>query len=179
MTKASITKSASIIPVETIEKRILLIRSQKIMLDSDIAELYGVTTARLNEQVSRNKERFPDDFMFQLTKEEYENLISQIAISSWGGRRKLPYAFTEHGVAMLSAVLKSPRAVEMSVYIVRVFIKLREMLASHKDLAQKMADLELEQAKQSRQLATVCRIINKLLAEPIPAPKGPVGFRRN
>jgi hypothetical protein len=113
--------------------------------------------------------------MFQLTKEEYGNLISQFAMSKRGGRRHMPYVFTEHGVAMLSAVLKSPRAVEMSVLIVRAFIKLRELLASNKDLAYKVEDIEKHQKIQSKHISTIYRILDKLIAEPI-KPKGKMGF---
>ena len=112
-------KSAKIliIPDEMVMNKIYLIRGQKVMLDSDLSALYQVETRRLNEQVTRNKERFPEDFMFQLTVDEYENLISQFATSSWGGRRKLPYAFTEQGVAMLSSVLNSPTAISVNIQI--------------------------------------------------------------
>ncbi len=134
-----------LIPVEIIEKKIYLIRGHKVMLDSDLAELYGVETKRLNEQVRRNLKRFPDDFMFQLTEEEAESLRSHFATlkSGRGKHRKyLPYAFTEQGVAMLSSVLNSDRAIEVNVQIMRTFVKLREMLSTHKDLARKLADME-------------------------------------
>lgn len=131
------------IPDEVITSKIYQIRGQKIMLDSDLAELYQVETKRLNEQVKRNESRFPDDFMFQLTTEEWENLKSQNATSSWGGRRKLPYAFTEHGVLMLSSILNSERAVAVNIHIMRVYTKLREMLLTHKDVL-----VELERIKQ-------------------------------
>src|SRR5438046_1820586 len=133
----------SIVPTELIERRIYILRGQKVMIDTDLAELYRVPTFRLNEAVKRNSARFPEDFMFRLTKEESESLTSQNAMSKHrGGRRSLPYAFTEHGVVMLSAVLNSERAEQMNILIVRAFVKLREMLASHKDLARKMEDLE-------------------------------------
>ncbi|MBV6484458.1 MAG: hypothetical protein KFKLKKLM_00964 [Flavobacteriales bacterium] len=132
-----------IIPQEVIINKIYSIRGQKVMLDSDLAELYGVETKRLNEQVKRNNSRFPDDFMFQLTIQEWENLKSQNATSSWGGRRKLPYAFTEHGVLMLSSVLNSDRAIAVNIHIMRVYTKLKEMLLTNKDIL-----LELETIKQ-------------------------------
>lgn len=132
-----------IIPQEVIINKIYSIRGQKVMLDSDLAELYGVETKRLNEQVKRNASRFPDDFMFQLTIQEWENLKSQNATSSWGGRRKLPYAFTEHGVLMLSSVLNSDRAIAVNIHIMRVYTKLKEMLLTNKDIL-----LELETIKQ-------------------------------
>ncbi len=136
-------QTAIIIPKEIILSKIYEIRGQKVMLDSDLAELYQVETRRLNEQVKRNASRFPDDFMFQLTEEEWENLKSQNATSSWGGRRKLPYAFTEHGVLMLSSVLNSDRAITVNIHIMRVYTKLREMLLTHKDVL-----MELDAVKQ-------------------------------
>ena len=125
-----------------IEGAILLIRGHKVMLDSDMANLYQVPVKRFNEQVARNRDRFPEDFMFQLSVDEHVNLRSQIATSSWGGRRYPPYAFTEQGVAMLSSVLKSPRAVQVNIEIMRAFVRLREMLQTNKDLAQKLDALE-------------------------------------
>jgi hypothetical protein len=132
------------IPPGMIERRIYLLRGQKVMMDLDLAELYRVSTAHLNRAVKRNLTRFPEDFMFQLSAEEEESLRFQIGISNTGrgGRRYRPYAFTDHGVVMLSSVLKSERAVQMNLLIVRVFVRLREMLATHKDLAHKMLDLE-------------------------------------
>jgi hypothetical protein len=135
---------SNIVPVERIEKFIYLIRGQKVILDSDLAAIYGIPTFRFNEAVKRSKDRFPDDFMFQLMREEVDILISQNAISKpgRGGRRTLPYVFTEHGAVMAANILKSPLAVQMSVIVVRAFIKMREMLASHKDLERKLADLK-------------------------------------
>jgi len=130
-------------PAEAIERRIFLIRGQKVLLDNDLAELYGVTTGNLNLAVRRNKIRFPSDFMFQLSDEETKCLLLQFAISkSRGGRRTLPYAFTEQGVAMLSSVLKSQRAVLVNIAIMRAFVRLRELMGTHKDLAQKLEALE-------------------------------------
>jgi hypothetical protein len=131
------------VPLETIERRIYLVRGVKVMIDSDLAELYQVETFNLNKAVKRNTERFPGDFMFQLTKKESENLIFQIGISSsgYGGRRFLPYVFTEQGVAMLSSVLNSKRAVQMNILIMRAFVKLREVLASNKALAERIESL--------------------------------------
>ena len=132
-----------LITVATIETRILVVRNQRVMLDSDLAEVYGVVTKRLVEQVKRNLERFPEDFMFQLNPEEYNNLRSQIATSSQhGGRRYLPYAFTEYGALMLASVLRSERAVSMSIYVVRAFVRLREMLSTHEDLRRKIEEME-------------------------------------
>jgi ORF6N domain len=164
------------VPVETIERRIYLIRGQKVMLDSDLAELYRVPTFRLNEAVKRNRKRFPEDFMLQLTAEEAQSLTSQIAMSKAGrgGRRTLPYAFTEHGVAMISSVLNSDSAVQMNILIIRAFVKLRELLATHKDLARKIEELETTQRHQARTqqqhasiLVSVVHDIQKLKNPPI------------
>ncbi len=124
-----IEKNKALIPVERIERAILHIRGHKVMLDSDLASLYGVPTKRLNEQVNRNLERFPDDFAFQLTIDEFKALKSHFATSSWGGRRKLPWVFTEHGILMLSSVLRSQRAVQVNIAIMRTFVRLRVLLA--------------------------------------------------
>jgi hypothetical protein len=134
----------SLIPVERIENAILLIRAQKVLLDRDLGALYGVSTGNLNRAVKRNMERFPGDFMFQLTIEEATNLRCQSGISSsgYGGRRYLPFAFTEQGVAMLSSVLRSKQAIQVNVAIMRAFVRLREMLALHKELARKLSELE-------------------------------------
>ena len=131
-------------PVERIERSIILIRGHKVMLDADLAVLYGVSTKRLNEQVRRNRSRFPDDFMFQLTGEEVRSLRSQFATSKKGsgGRRYAPLVFTEQGIAMLSSVLNSERAIQVNIEIMRAFVRLREMIATHKDLARKLAALE-------------------------------------
>ena len=135
-------------PVELAVRRIYVIRSRPVMLDTHLAELYGVPTFRLNEAVKRNRNRFPEDFMFQLTVEEAQSLTSQFAMSKptgRGGRRTLPYAFTEHGVAMLSSVLNSERAVQMNIFIIRAFVKLREVLATNKALAQQIEQLAVIQ----------------------------------
>jgi ORF6N domain len=152
-------------PAPFVERRIYLIRGQRVMLDADLAELYQVPTKRLNEQVKRNLDRFPADFMFQLNKDEFENWRSQIATSNPAARmglRRPPYAFTEHGVAMLSAVLGSHRAVQMSILIVRTFVKLREVLATHKDLAQKIEKLEGTQEDHAAVLGIVIKDIQNL-----------------
>jgi len=151
-------------PVELIGQRIYLIRGQKVMLDSDLAELYRVPTFRLNEAVKRNQKRFPEDFRFQLLKKEAASLTSQIAMSitGRGGRRTLPYAFTEHGVAMLSSVLNSERAVQMNILIVRAFVKLREVLATHRDLAHTMERLEHNQKDHAAVLSIVVKDIQDL-----------------
>ncbi len=156
------------VPIEIIERRIYLIRGEKVMLDSDLAALYEVPTFRLNEAVKRNRDRFPEDFMFQLTAEEAVSLTSQFAISKTtrGGRRTAPYAFTEHGVAMLSSVLNSQRAVQMNILIIRAFVKLRELLSSHKDLAAKIEELERQQQDHGQQLAAVYSMVKRLIAAP-------------
>ena len=180
MSKAIIQSNNNpIIPLEAVSQRIFLIRGQKVMLDTDLAELYGVTTVRLNEQVRRNINRFPLDFMFQITKNEYESLRSQFAISNKGrgGRRYFPYAFTEHGVAMLSSVLKSTRAVQMNILIIRTFIKIREILASNKELAFKIEKLEREQKLQNRHINAIYSILEKLVDEPKKA-RSPIGFSK-
>jgi len=166
----------NIIPVETISQKIFIMRGVKVMLDADLAELYQVPTKRLNEQIKRNHSRFPEDFMFQLTKEEFMNLRSQFATSSWGGHRYEPYAFTEHGVAMLSSVLKSQRAIEMNIFIIRAFIKLRELLATNTELALKIEKLEREQQKQGEHISVIHDMLKRLIAEPV-KPKGRLGFK--
>ncbi|MDZ4203215.1 MAG: ORF6N domain-containing protein [Bacteroidales bacterium] len=150
------------IPDEVVMSKIYLIRGQKVMLDSDLAELYGAETRRLNEQVKRNRDRFPEDFMFQLTETEFENLKSQIATSSWGGRRKLPSAFTEHGVLMLSSVLNSDLAIKVNIQIVRVYIKIRNMLGTHKDLLLKFEQFEAKLADHDDKIMLILEYIKQL-----------------
>lgn len=169
-------KTNAIVPVERIESRILLIRSHRVMLDSDLAELYGVTTKRLNEQVKRNKERFPADFMFQLTSEETKSLRSQIATSKRGGRRYRPYAFTEHGAIMAASVLNTHRAIEVSVYVVRAFVKLRQVLRTHKQLARKLAELEKRIEGHDEEIMALFEAIRQLM-EPPEKPAKRIGFR--
>lgn len=165
---------AEIVPIERIEKRILLLRGQKVMLDRDLAELYGVTTSNPNKAVSRNLERFPADFMFRLSPEEFENLKFHFGTSSWGGTRKLPRAFTEQGVAMLSSVLRSRRAVLVNIAIMRAFVRLRELLATHKELAHKLEEME---KRYDAQFRVVFEVIRRLMAPPEPS-KGRIGFHR-
>jgi len=163
----------AIVPKEVIELKILLINGQKVLLDHDLAALYGVTTKRLNEQVRRNARRFPADFMYQLSREEFESLKSHFASSSsWGGRRKLPYAFTELGIAMLSSVLNSERAIEVNIQIMRTFVKLREVMASHKDLAEKLEQLE---KKYDGQFRIVFEAVRQLIADE-KKPKRKIGY---
>ncbi|HME00241.1 MAG TPA: ORF6N domain-containing protein [Terriglobia bacterium] len=165
-----------IVPREVIERRIYLIREHKVMLDSDLAELYQVETFNLNKAVKRNLDRFPQDFMFQLTKEEARVLRFQIGMSKpggRGGRRYLPYAFTEQGVAMLSSVLNSRRAVQVNIAIMRTFVRLRYILATHKDLA---AKLEAMEKKYDKQFKVVFDILRELTQPPPVPQKGPIGF---
>ena len=162
-------KSQSIIPIERIASRIYLIRGEKVMLDADLAELYGVGTKVLNQAVTRNAERFPEDFMFQLAEDEFAHLRSQIVTSSWGGRRYPPRAFTEMGVAMLSSVLRSKQAVEINIDIMRAFARLRQMLATNEELARKVA-------QHDRQIAVLFEHIQKRLDPPELKKKRPIGF---
>jgi len=167
-------KARSVVPLERIERTILLIRGQKVVLDSDLAALYGVTTSRLNEQVKRNADRFPNDFMFRLTPAEWAHLKSQAAISSGhGGRRTRPLAFTEHGAIMAASVLNSGRAVAVSIAVVRAFVRLRQMLASHAELARKLAALE---RKYDAQFKVVFDAVRELMEPPPTPPKPRIGF---
>ena len=142
----------ALVPIERIERTILLIRGQKVILDADITDLYGVETKALKQAVKRNIERFPEDFMFQLSDQEFTDLKCQIGISrSWGGRRSLPYAFTEQGVAMLSSVLRSKEAALVNVGIMRAFVKMREVISNHHELSEKINQLELRLGKHDRE----------------------------
>jgi hypothetical protein len=172
------------LPPERVEKRILQVRGHKVMLDADLAALYGVAVGRLNEAVRRNIDRFPSDFMFQLTKEEMETLRAQLATSNlksqfafsrsgWGGRRTRPHAFTEQGVAMLSSVLRSKRAVQVNIEIMRAFVRLRRMVISHEEMARRVDTLE---KKYDAQFKAVFDAIRQLMAAPEPR-RRPVGFR--
>lgn len=150
------------LPDEIVMEKIHLIRGKKVMLDEDLAELYDVETKRLNEQIKRNIARFPEDFMFQLSQKEFENLKSQIATSSWGGRRKLPYAFTEQGVAMLSGVLHSERAIKVNIHIIRVFSQMREILASQNEILKKLEELERKDIEQDDNIILILEYIKQL-----------------
>jgi hypothetical protein len=182
---------------KTDDSLIYVIRGQKVMLDEDLARIYGVSTKRLNEQVKRNLVRFPKDFMFQLTEKEYDllksqfmilnetkktasssaiaNLKSQIATSSWGGRRKLPYVFTEHGTVMLASVLNSPQAVHASIQVVKAFVRLRELMLANKDLAKQLSVLE---ERYDKQFAVVFDAIRQLMTGPQKPERKRVGYRR-
>ena len=155
-----------IVPVAHIARTILLLRGEKVLLDSDLARLYGVTTSNLNKAVSRNRDRFPADFMFRLTREEVRNLRFQFGISSWGGRRALPYVFTEQGVAMLSSVLRSTRAVQVNIAIMRAFVKLRETLETNRKLARKFTELQKHVGQHDAEIAAIIEAIRQLMAPP-------------
>jgi len=176
----------TLIPMET-EPPILLVRGQRVLLDSDLAQLYCVTTKRLNEQVKRNRARFPADFIFEIDADEWADLRSQIATSSWGGRRTLPMAFTEHGAIMVASVLNSSQAVEASVYVVRAFIKQRALLATHQELAAKLDALEQKTELLSLQHETLSHntraqmkqvfdALRRLMEPPKQLAKRPIGF---
>jgi len=160
-----------------VEHRIALARGYKVMVDSDLAELYQVETRVLVQAIKRNLNRFPADFMFQLSRKEAAVMRSQIVIASKRNVRHRPYVFTEHGALMLSSVLKSERAANMGIYIVRVFVRLREVLAANKDLAREFEQLRQEQQLQSKQMRHVFVVIGKLLNPPVAEPKRPIGFK--
>ena len=166
------------IPLERVEKAILLIRDQKVLLDQDLAALYEVETGQLVRQLKRNLDRFPEDFAFQLSADEFYNLKCQLGISSaWGGRRTPPWAFTEQGVAMLSSVLHSARAVNVNIAVMRAFVRLRELLATNKDLSRKLDELE---KKYDSQFRAVFDAIRQLMSPPPPTDKKRrIGFHRD
>jgi len=161
---------------ETIVEKIFIIRGQKVMLDRDLAEMYGVEVKRLNEAVKRNITRFPDDFMFQISKVEWQNLKSQIATSSWGGIRKLPYAFTEQGVAMLSSVLNSETAIQVNIQIIRLFTKMKQLILDNKDLWMKIEKIEQHLLKNDEEIKTVFAYLKKLLIQEN-KPRNPIGSK--
>jgi hypothetical protein len=172
-----VAKASSLIPLGRIERTILFVRGEKVILDRDLAALYEVTTFNLNKAVKRNADRFPEDFMFQLTKEEADRLTFQTGMSKpsgRGGRRSLPYVFTEQGVAMLSSVLRSKRAVQVNIAIMRTFVRLREMLATHKELARRLDALE---KKYDAQFKIVFDAIRALMKPP-EEPRRRIGFGR-
>ena len=168
--------SGSLVPSEAVERRILAIRSCRVLLDADLAELYGVPTKRLNQQVNRNRDRFPEDFLFQLTQEEKEQVVANCDhLRNLKFSPTLPWAFTEHGAIMAANLLKSPRAVRVSIQVVRAFVRLREMLISHRDLARKLEELE---SKYDTQFSTVFDAIRALMAPPpTAASRQRIGFR--
>lgn len=164
------------IPVEVVARRIFVVRGHKVMLDADLADLYQVETRVLNQAVRRNRERFPEDFMFEINEVEVEILRSQTVISSWGGRRYLPYAFTEQGVAMLSSVLKSPLAVQVNIAIMRTFVRLRELTATHRELAEKITNLERQYAEHDTEIEGIFEAIRRLLEPPESGQRRRIGF---
>ncbi|MBS1830643.1 MAG: ORF6N domain-containing protein [Acidobacteria bacterium] len=181
MKKKSAGSGVVVVPVEVVEQRIRVIRGQKALLDSDLADMYGVTTSNLNLAVRRNLERFPKDFMFQLTATELESLRLQNAMSKGekaarGGRRYLPYAFTQEGVAMLSSVLNSTRAIQVNIAIMRVFVKIREVLAANQDLAAKIEALEKRYEEHDEEIQTIFDAIRQLLEPPVNPGKRQIGF---
>lgn len=161
---------------ETILEKIYVIRGLKVMLDKDLAEMYGVEVKRLNQAVKRNSTRFPDDFMFQIDFEESKNLKSQIVTSSWGGTRKPPYAFTEQGVAMLSSVLNSETAIQVNIQIIRLFTKMKQLILDNKDLWMKIEKIEQHLVKNDEEIKTVFAYLKKLLIQEN-KPRNPIGFR--
>ena len=163
MSKRSPIITRSVLTHEIVERKIFFLRGKKVMLDRDLASLYGIMTHNLNKAVGRNLDRFPEHFMFTLNKQEYQNLIFHFGTSSWGGTRKMPRAFTEHGILMLSSVLKSKRAVQVNIEIMRTFVRLREMIASHKDLARRLNELE---KKYDAQFKVVFDAIRQLMEPP-------------
>lgn len=164
-----------IVHVEQIARTIFVLRDQKVLLDADLARLYGVTTGNLNKAVNRNRDRFPADFMFRLTAKEARNLRFQFGISSWGGRRVLPYAFTEQGVAMLSSILNSERAVSVNIAIMRAFVKLRQAFETNRELARKFAKLERPLGKHDEEIAAILEAIRRLMTPP-EKPRREIGF---
>ncbi len=166
----------SLLPDEIVISKIYFIRGQKVMLDEDLADLYQVETKRLNEQVKRNADRFPKDFMFQLNRKEFENLKSQFATSNWGGRRKLPFAFTEQGVSMLSGVLNSPIAIQVHIQIIRIFTKMRKMMLANKDILLKLEKIEKDVKTNKQDIAMIFQALKQLLSPPA-KPRERIGFK--
>jgi phage regulator Rha-like protein len=166
-----------LIPEGAIESKIFLLRGQKVMLSIHLAGLYGVEIRALVQAVKRNIDRFPEDFMFKLSDEEYDNLKSQIVISSWGGARHAPYAFTEQGVAMLSSVLRSKRAVQVNIAIMRAFVKLRQILSANKELAIKLKELEQKIEKHDKAIVDIFEAIRRLMQIPEESKRVIAGFK--
>ncbi len=177
-TRDKSSDETSLLTLDLVERKIYVVRGQKVMLDNDLALLYGVTTKRLNEQVKRNISRFPEDFMFQLTTDELDNLRSQIATSSlksYGGRRYMPYVFTEQGVAMLSGVLNSERAVQVNIGIMRAFVNMRKMLSTNEEVSKKLADIEDKLGNHDEHFKKVFTAIRLLMNPPSKSDKQ-IGF---
>ena len=167
-----------LIPDEIIMNKIYYIRGQKVMLDSDLAELYGVETRRLNEQVARNADRFPEDFMFRLNENEFESLMSQIATSKRGGRRKLPYMFSEHGVLMLSSVLNSKQAIQVNIQVMRIFTRIRQMLMDNTDLRLEIEKIKAKLDNKGKNMELVFRYLDELIERKVePQRRKRIGFK--
>jgi hypothetical protein len=171
-------RNTLVIEPQELERRIFVVRGQRVMLDSDLAKLYGVATKRLNEQVQRNIERFPEDFAYQLTAQEFADLKSQIATSKTGrgGKQKLPWVFTEHGVAMLSSVLRSPRAVQVNIAIMRAFVRMRRLIATPGELVTQLNELAKTVQLHDDQIAAIADVLKKLMQPPPTPPKRKIGF---
>lgn len=171
-------KNESLVTDELVLNKIYFIREQKVMLDEDLAVLYGVSTKRLNEQVSRNSSRFPEDFMFKLTDEEYETLRSQIATSKKGGRRYLPHVFTEHGVLMLSSVLSSQQAIEVNIQIMRIFTRIRQTLLNNTELRLEIEKIKIKLDNQDKNMETVFRYLDGLIEKNTESkPRKRIGYK--
>ena len=170
------TTNESVLTDELLMNKIYFIRGQKTMLDKDLAELYRVETKQLKRQVNRNIDRFPRDFMFELTPEEFENLRSQLGTSSWGGTRYLPLAFTEQGVAMLSSVLNSKQAIHVNIQIIRIFTRMREMLLTHKDILLKLEQMEKQVSIHSKEIQQIFAVLKELIQKPI-EPRKKIGYK--
>ncbi|MBP9733708.1 MAG: ORF6N domain-containing protein [Candidatus Omnitrophica bacterium] len=173
MPKKPLVTSKSILTHEIVERKIFFLRGKKVMLDRDLASLYGILTQNLNKAVSRNLDRFPEHFMFSLNKQEHQNLIFHFGTSSWGGTRKMPRAFTEHGILMLSSVLNSKRAIQVNIEIMNTFIKYREFMLTHQDLRLKIEELE---KRYDSQFKVVFETLKELLDPPVNPNKRPIGF---
>ena len=165
-----------IVTTSEIVEKIYVVRGMKVMLDKDLAEMYGVETRVLNQAVQRNLSRFPFDFMFRLTEDEFKNLISQNVISSWGGIRKMPFAFTEQGVAMLSSVLRSERAIQVNIQIVRVYTRMRQLIVDNKDLWLKIEKIEQALTKKDEEVQAIFKVLKSLLVKE-EKPREPIGFK--
>ncbi|WP_295655690.1 ORF6N domain-containing protein [uncultured Mucilaginibacter sp.] len=172
-------QNQSIIPDELVINKIYHIRDQKVMLDSDLAELYGVETRRLNEQVARNSDRFPEDFMFRLTGDEFESLMSQIATSKIGrgGRRKPPYAFTEHGVLMLSSVLNSPLAIQVNIQVMRIFTRFRKHVLDHNEFSAQLKEMNKQLNNNTQNIELVFQYLDELERKEVPKPRKRIGYK--
>jgi len=173
-----VSTTKAMIPVGKIEQRIFLIRGEKVIIDADLAEFYGVSTKRLNEQIKRNRDRFPEDFLFQLTPEEKTEVVANCDhLSNLKYSKALPNAFTEHGAIMAATVVNSARAIEVSVFIVRAFVRLRRAIAEHKELAQKIAQLERRLANHDENIIIIMRAIEQLMNPELPPQKRRIGFQ--